>query len=43
VGTVRRRYDNGLDQLNSAAEAVVSMQAELTELKPKLIVAKVST
>ena len=43
VGTVRRRYDNGLDQLNSAGEAVVSMQAELTDLKPKLIVAKEET
>ena len=42
VGTERRRYASGLDQLNSAAEAVDSMQAELTDLKPKLVVAKVS-
>ena len=43
VDLVRRRYDNGLDQLNGAAEAVVKMQEELTDLKPKLVVAKEET
>jgi len=37
---MRRRYVNGLDQLNGAAEAVVVMQEELTDLKPKLVLAK---
>ena len=40
VGGLRSRYDNGLKQLNTAGEAVVLMQEELTALKPELIKAK---
>ena len=40
VGGLRSRYDNGLKQLNTAGDAVVLMQEELTALKPALIKAK---
>mmetsp|Transcript_3023 Transcript_3023/g.9072 ORF Transcript_3023/g.9072 Transcript_3023/m.9072 type:complete len:4073 (+) Transcript_3023:47-12265(+) len=43
VDMVRKRYDNGLDQLNGAGEAVVKMQQELTDLKPQLVSAKEET
>ena len=39
IDLVRKRYDNGLEQLRLAGEAVVGMQAELTELKPNLLIA----
>ena len=40
IDLVRRRYDNGLEQLSNAGQAVVTMQEELTALKPQLVVAK---
>ena len=43
IDLVRRRYDNGLQQLESAGTAVVSMQEELTALQPELIKAKAET
>ena len=43
IDLVRRRYDNGLQQLEAAGTAVVQMQEELTALKPELIKAKEET
>ena len=39
IKLVRNRYDNGLEQLRMAGDAVTKMQEELTDLKPKLLVA----
>ncbi|KAJ1636012.1 dynein heavy chain [Pavlovales sp. CCMP2436] len=43
VMELRSRYENGLKQLAEAGQAVNKMQAELTELKPQLIIAKQQT
>ena len=43
IELIRKRYDNGLQQLESAGQAVVSMQEELTALKPALLVSKKET
>ena len=43
IDLIRRRYDNGLQQLESAGSAVVSMQEELTAMQPELIKAKAET
>ena len=43
IELVRKRYDNGLQQLSDAGSAVADMQEELTALKPKLIEAKQET
>ena len=43
IELVRKRYDNGLQQLADAGSAVSDMQEELTALKPKLIEAKQET
>ena len=40
VSTAKSRYDVGLRKLNDTAESVAGMQQELTELQPKLVVAK---
>ena len=39
INLIRNRYDNGLEQLRMAGEAVTKMQEELTALKPELLVA----
>ena len=39
VAKAKDRYDVGLDKLTQTAESVAGMQAELTELQPKLVVA----
>lgn len=36
---VKRRYEVGLDKLDSAASQVGVMQKTLTELQPKLVIA----
>ena len=43
VGGLRARYNIGLKQLQTAGEAVVIMQEELTALKPALIQSKQET
>eukprot|EP00966_Prymnesium_polylepis_P028550 661181-Prymnesium_polylepis.1 len=43
VDQLRKRYDNGLGQLEAAGSAVVTMQEELTALKPQLLVSKKET
>ena len=43
IDLIRKRYDNGLKQLEDAGEAVNVMQDELTSLKPDLIKAKAET
>ena len=43
IELIRKRYDNGLGQLESAGQAVVSMQEELTALKPALLTSKKET
>ena len=43
IDLVRSRYDNGLEQLRIAGEAVTVMQQEIIELKPELVVAKKET
>ena len=43
IDQIRQRYDNGLEQLRIAGEAVVVMQEQLTALKPELIKAKAET
>lgn len=40
---ISKRYDNGLQQLESAGAAVVTMQEELTALKPQLLISKKET
>jgi dynein heavy chain len=40
ISTAKSRYDVGLRKLNDTAESVAGMQEELTELQPKLVVAK---
>ena len=39
VMTLKRRYEVGLEKLESAAAQVASMQVELTGLQPQLVVA----
>ena len=43
IGQLRKRYDNGLTQLEAAGKAVTEMQEELTALKPKLVQSKAET
>ena len=43
IDKVRKRYDNGLEQLRQAGEAVTIMQQEIIELQPELVVAKKET
>ncbi|ORZ39485.1 dynein heavy chain and region D6 of dynein motor-domain-containing protein [Catenaria anguillulae PL171] len=43
VQQLRNRYETGLDQLASAASQVATMQVELNDLKPKLIVTQKET
>jgi len=40
VARAKERYDVGLNKLTQTADAVAGMQAELTELQPKLVVAR---
>ncbi|KAI9224417.1 dynein heavy chain and region D6 of dynein motor-domain-containing protein [Blastocladiella britannica] len=43
IQLLRTRYETGLDQLASAASQVSTMQVELNDLKPKLIVTQKET
>jgi dynein heavy chain len=43
IDLVRRRYDNGLQQLESAGAAVETMKEQLIKLQPELITAKAET
>ena len=43
IDLIRKRYDNGLMQLEQAGTAVVAMQTELTDLKPQLLQSKKET
>ncbi|KAI9189908.1 hypothetical protein H9P43_001341 [Blastocladiella emersonii ATCC 22665] len=43
IQLLRNRYETGLDQLASAAGQVATMQVELNDLKPKLIVTQKET
>lgn len=43
ITTYKKRYETGLDKLDFAAEQVLVMQNQLTELKPKLVETSITT